>query len=84
MPMVVYTEDEVIAKCEEAEADGARRCAADRDRATDEAAQLRKVLGATHQLITEGALVGFIPTEGTWAERLFKNQGAVHDALNPK
>lgn len=45
---------------------------------------LRTTLDATHKLITEGALVDFIPTEGTWAERLFKNQGNIHDVLNPK
>lgn len=52
--------------------------------AISELEQLRSVLDATHKLVTEGALVGFIPTEGTWAERLFKNQGAIHDALNRK
>ena len=46
-----------------------------------EVERLRAVLDATHKLVTEGALVGFIPTEGTWAERLYKNQGSIHDAI---
>ena len=58
--------------------------AARAERAERKADALRSVLLATHKLITEGALVGFIPTEGTWAERLFKNQGVIHDTLNPK
>ena len=49
-----------------------------------EIAHLRNVLDATHKLITEGAMTGFVPTDGTWADRLFKNQGAIHDALNRK
>ena len=36
MPMVVYTEDEVIEKCNEAEASGAAGAAADRDKAMAE------------------------------------------------
>ena len=46
--------------------------------------RLRAVLDTTHTLVTEGALVGFIPTEGTWAERLYTNQGRIHDALKQK
>ena len=53
-------------------------------RAADEIERLRSVLDATHKLVTEGALTGFTPTEGTWAERLYNNQGAVHDALKQK
>ena len=45
---------------------------------------LRITLDATHKLISEGALVGFIPTEGTWAERLFKNQHNIFEALRTK
>jgi hypothetical protein len=44
--------------------------------------RLYAVLDATHKLVTEGATVGFIPTEGTWAERLYANQGQIHQALN--
>mgnify|MGYP003392962660 CR=1 FL=1 len=40
------------------------------------------MLDVTHKLISEGALEGFNPLEGTWADRLFRNQGAIHDALN--
>jgi hypothetical protein len=53
-------------------------------RAAAEIKRLRAVLDATHKLVTEGALIGFIPTEGTWAERLYANQGQIHDALNKK
>lgn len=49
-----------------------------------EVGRLRAVLDTTHKLVTEGALIGFIPTEGTWAERLYANQGQIHDALNKK
>lgn len=44
MPMVVYTEEEVIEKCNEAKALGAERAAADRDRATAEVRRLRELL----------------------------------------
>lgn len=44
MPMVVYTEEEVIDKCNEAEALGASRAAADRDRAMAENTALRTKL----------------------------------------
>lgn len=50
--------------------------------AANEIERLRAVLDATHKLVTEGALIGFIPTEGTWAERLYANQANLHDALN--
>lgn len=45
---------------------------------------LRRVLDATHGLISEGALSGFNALDGTWADRLFQNQGAIRAALNPK
>ena len=44
--------------------------------------RLLSVIEATHKLVTEGALVGFVPTEGTWADRLYQNQARLHDALN--
>ena len=53
-------------------------------RAAAEIKRLRSVLDTTHKLVTEGALVGFIATEGTWAERLYANQGQIHHALNEK
>jgi len=56
----------------------------DRQRLQKENKRLRAVLDATHKLVTEGALIGFIPTEGTWAERLYANQGQIYDALNDK
>lgn len=49
-------------------------------RAADEIERLHSILDATHKLITEGACVGFIPTEGTWAERLFANQHNLFEA----
>ena len=52
------------------------------DDAKAEIERLRSVLDATHKLISEGAMVGFVPTEGTWADRLFKNQAQIHAALN--
>lgn len=44
MPMVVYTEEEMIEKCDEAQANGARRCAEDRDRAKLQVVELRNAL----------------------------------------
>lgn len=44
MPMIVYTEEEVIDKCNEAEALGAKRAAADRDKAMAENTAMRKTL----------------------------------------
>lgn len=44
MPMVVYTDEEVIEKCNEAEALGASRAAKDRDMAMAENTLLRRKL----------------------------------------
>lgn len=47
----------------------------------DDVARLRSVLDATHKLIAEGAMTGFNPHNGTWADRLFKNQWNISQAL---
>jgi hypothetical protein len=52
--------------------------------AADEINKLRSVLDATHKLISEGALRGFVPTDGTWADRLFKNQWNISQALKQR
>lgn len=44
----------------------------------------RAVLDKTHKLIVEAALTGFNPHDGDWAERLYRNQGAIHDVLHNK
>ena len=53
MPMVVYTEDEVIEKCNEAEASGAAGAAADRDKAMAENTMLRRKLNDCRDAIRQ-------------------------------
>lgn len=43
----------------------------------------RKALEHVRAIISEGAMVGFNPLEGTWAERLYASQGMTHAVLNP-
>lgn len=50
----------------------------------DKNALMRAVLDKTHKLIVEAALTGFNPHDGDWAERLYRNQGAIHDVLHNK
>lgn len=38
-------------------------------------------LRVTNKIIADGALTGFNPTDGDWAERLFANQQAITKAL---
>ena len=51
--MVVYTEEEVIEKCNEAEALGAERAASDRDQATSENRLLRRHLNDCREAIRQ-------------------------------
>lgn len=39
--------------------------------------EMMKVLVETRSLVAEGAMVGFNPHDGDWAERLFVNQGKI-------
>lgn len=43
--------------------------------------EMMKVLVETRSLVAEGAMVGFNPHDGDWAERLFVNQGKITNAL---
>jgi GH24 family phage-related lysozyme (muramidase) len=43
--------------------------------------KLRAVLEVTQTIVADGALVGFLPLEGTWADRLFRNQWDISQAL---
>jgi len=62
MPMIVYTEEEVIEKCNEAEALGASRAAKDRDIAMAENTALRRKLNdcrdAIRQIIESPTIKG--------------------------
>ena len=49
--------------------------------AADRIAELEAALRATRAIVVEGALVGFNPHDGDWADRLFKNQGAITDLI---
>lgn len=45
-------------------------------------AELEQCLRATRLIVVDGALVGFNPQMGEWADRLFKNQGAISKLLD--
>lgn len=49
-----------------------------------EIAKLREALKLVRGIIVEGALTGFNPQDGDWAERLFVSQGATHAALEQR
>lgn len=49
--------------------------------ASDLVATLAQALIEVRILITEGALTGFNPKDGDWAERLYKSQGDTARAL---
>lgn len=44
-------------------------------------AELVAVIDLVRGIITEGAQVGFNPTAGDWAQRLYESQGATYRAL---
>lgn len=46
--------------------------------------RLPEALLSTRALVAEGALVGFNYMNGTWAERIFANQGVISAALQPQ
>lgn len=54
MPMVVYTEEELIEAANKAEAEGAARAAEDRDKALDRARRLGECLAFLASVIKSG------------------------------
>jgi hypothetical protein len=44
--------------------------------------RLRSALTYVRSIIKDGAMTGFNPLDGDWAERLFKSQALTHDVLN--
>ncbi|TCL70599.1 hypothetical protein [Rhizobium sp. BK251] len=47
----------------------------------DEVERLREAIRTTRAIVCDGALVGFNPLEGDWAERLYTNNGSLTAAL---
>lgn len=53
------------------------------DESNDHVIRLQAALLLVRGIIKDGAMVGFNPLEGDWAERLFASQGTTKNALAP-